>query len=198
MSIKPDFSPESYFSPTALANYYSRKVRGSKLRDIIRPNRGEQVAPHASLLFSLFATFEKLQARFEALHPSHMGGNYLPQLGSGEVEVARLSLASSTTDTFAVYAVRSPRGVLLRMVDEYGGDTLAEPRELEVGGPLTLEEISEWMLSSIELVACCEHNCSDAEEAMDFFRASSAFYPGLNTYLCQKVKKSFPATSSTC
>jgi len=54
-----------------------------------------------------------------ALHPSLMGGEYLPAYLKGEVEIARINLASTTGDVISIRARPSSRGIEYRVVDEY-------------------------------------------------------------------------------
>jgi hypothetical protein len=58
------------------------------------------------------------------LHPSFMGGEYLPDRRETEVEIARINIDSTTSDVTSVYAKAGKDRVLYRVVDEYGGDTL--------------------------------------------------------------------------
>ena len=55
-------------------------------------------------------------------HPSNLGGEYLPRLRKGEVEIARISLESTTADQISVRARRLGRRIGYRVVDEYGSD----------------------------------------------------------------------------
>ena len=53
------------------------------------------------------------------LHPSNMGGEYLPLLRKGEVEIARISLQSVTADQISIRARRLSKRIGYRIVDEY-------------------------------------------------------------------------------
>lgn len=53
------------------------------------------------------------------IHPGFMGGEYLPPLLAGEVEIARIILASVTTDIGSIRARPIPEGIAYRVVDEY-------------------------------------------------------------------------------
>ena len=54
----------------------------------------------------------------ERIHPLYMGGNYLPNLRPGEVEIARIQIYSTTGDVAAVYARRVGPRIRYRVVDE--------------------------------------------------------------------------------
>jgi hypothetical protein len=62
------------------------------------------------------------------LHPSFMGGEYLPDRRDTEVEIARLNIDSTTSDVTSVYARLGKDRINYRVVDEYDGDTLTEKR----------------------------------------------------------------------
>src|SRR5437899_6639178 len=53
------------------------------------------------------------------IHPALMGGEYLPDYNAGEVEIARVTLASVTQDVISVRAFPKSEGVCYRVVDEY-------------------------------------------------------------------------------
>ena len=65
---------------------------------------------------------EETRDALGAHHPSWMGGEYLPDCLPGEVEIARVVLASVLRDVFSIRARRRRNGsrILYRMVDEYG------------------------------------------------------------------------------
>jgi hypothetical protein len=53
------------------------------------------------------------------IHPTFMGGEYLPNYGRQEVEVARIALASTTSDVISLRARASGSRIKYRVVDEY-------------------------------------------------------------------------------
>ena len=60
----------------------------------------------------------------ESFHPMFMGGNYLPDTEDGEVEIARISIESTTCDVTCVCARPDGGAIHYRVVDECGGATL--------------------------------------------------------------------------
>lgn len=64
-----------------------------------------------------------------------VGGNYLPDAGDGKVEIARIRIASTTFDVTGVYASPCEGTIVFRVVDEYGGDTLGRPSEMQSDQP---------------------------------------------------------------
>jgi hypothetical protein len=57
-----------------------------------------------------------------------MGGNYLPDTEEGEVEIARIEIASTTFDVTCLFAKQNNGRILYRVVDEYEGDTLTRTK----------------------------------------------------------------------
>ena len=53
------------------------------------------------------------------IHPSFMGGEYLPNYQPHEVEIARIELQSATSDVISLRARGSRRRINYRLVDEY-------------------------------------------------------------------------------
>lgn len=72
-----------------------------------------------------------------------MGGEYLPDLAPDEVEIARITMKSTTMDVIGIRARRLKRHIAYRFVDEYE-DLIAKNYEMqpEVSArPLTLGEV---------------------------------------------------------
>jgi len=73
------------------------------------------------------------------IHPSFMGGEYLPDYRTGEVEIVRIQLKSTTYDVISVRARRTPKRIAYRVVDEYGAEFLWRPTHSR--RPLSLGEM---------------------------------------------------------
>jgi len=129
----------------------------------------------------------------ESIHPMYMGGNYLPDADEGEVEIARISIASTTCDVTSVYA-RFDKGMIhYRVVDEYNGETLCGLGNVASYLPLCLGSLADFFLETWPLVAVLESNFDDDLEAsLDFFSASSDFYPQFDLLCRQRVIDAFP------
>jgi hypothetical protein len=70
-----------------------------------------------------------------------MGGNYLPDTDTGEVEIARISLGAVTCDVTCVYACMRKGMIHYRVVDEYEGETLNKPTTRRTKPPMTLVQL---------------------------------------------------------
>src|SRR5271165_2669274 len=62
---------------------------------------------------------DAMREAWVGLHPTNMGGEYLPPLRKGEVEIARVSLESTTADQISIRARRLIGRIGYRIVDEY-------------------------------------------------------------------------------
>jgi hypothetical protein len=131
------------------------------------------------------------------IHPSNLGGEFLPQLGEGEVEIARVALASTTGDVQSVRARRTERGITLQVVDEYSNTFTTGERVYEQ--PLTLGELVEFIDAAdivdtegppggLVLGTIRRWSESDPELLLNAAWASSAFYPDLGRYYEQAVR----------
>ena len=73
------------------------------------------------------------------IHPAFMGGEYLPRLSLGEVEIARISLASVTSDQISIRAIHAGDKIQYAIHDEYQSEyelAFEDSRQ-----PLTLAEL---------------------------------------------------------
>jgi len=121
-----------------------------------------------------------------------MGGEYLPDLEESEVEIARIEIESSTFDVTSVYARRGERAgsIEYRIIDEYGGETLAEPNTMSSEQPLSLREMVAFFLGGWSLVEVLESNFEgDLAGMLRFFRGVSDSYPEFDRYLREVVRE---------
>ena len=128
------------------------------------------------------------------LHPSFMGGEYLPDQDPHEVEIARIVIRSTTRDVTCVYAAPHGRRIAYRIVDEYGGDTLSGPDRLISNKPLTLGALRRFFLTGWDLLRVLDYNGEywdyNEDQVLDFIvEASSDFYPEFGQAVMQKVQR---------
>jgi len=187
-----EFRPKSYFRPEKLEKYLLSKVKGAVLRKQLKTlfDEGRHQEVRDLVGDAAFSVADRMA--LESIHPMFMGGNYLPDTEDGEVEIARISIESTTYDVTSVYA--RPEGGLIhyRVVDEYGGDTLQGPSETTTTAPMTLGEFADFFLTAWPLIEVLEMNFEDdVEGALGFFSADSDFYPALDCLLRQRVHDHF-------
>jgi hypothetical protein len=126
------------------------------------------------------------------IHPMFMGGEYLPKRKSKEIEIARISIQSTTYDVTVLYARRVGQRIHYRVVDEYEGDTLEEPSTRTSTKPLTMGKMIDFFITAWNLMDCLESNFDqDLEEMLGFFTAESEFYPCFDQILRERVLKRF-------
>jgi hypothetical protein len=129
---------------------------------------------------------EETRAAWGRIHPSNMGGEYLPPLRKGEVEIARISLASVTADQISVRARRAPERIRYRIVDEYSFKYVCHPASSDA--PLSLRELITLMDcpsnggSSIFPILGRNMRDSASSELSSFITVTSDFYADLGRY----------------
>jgi hypothetical protein len=82
---------------------------------------------------------EEQRSRLGKIHPTFMGGEYLPDYRKAEVEVARIELESTTADVISIRARKDGDRVAYSILDEYETDFNVSPKNSEK--PLTLAEL---------------------------------------------------------
>jgi hypothetical protein len=137
--IRYRFRPKSYWAETDPLSAILRNVTGENRRKMIidywESGRIEQL--ESSLLRD--EVDEQTRTNLGGIHPSFMGGEFLPPYLPGELEIARITLKSTTCDVISLRARPLREGIAYRCVDEYEAVfKLPIPRSTE---PLTLKEL---------------------------------------------------------
>lgn len=185
------FRPSSYWEDYDPLAAILRNVKGANRRQMItdywNAGRIDELAP--DLLAD--ETAPELLQFLERLHPSFMGGEYLPDLLPAEVEIARISLQSTTFDVISIRAHREPGSELIhyRIEDEY--DTSFEFEPTTSSKPLTHNELVA-LIDGVDggngggLALCYNEmnfeGMGDAESLRNFTKVSSLFYPDLEDH----------------
>ena len=119
------YRPRDYFGrhdlQTKLLTQVKGTVRRKALREALEAGQIDEV-PDA---IKSAALSEGTRQYAGSLHPSFMGGEYLPTVKRAEVEIARIRIDSTTGDVTSVYARLVGQRISYRVVDEYQGDTLS-------------------------------------------------------------------------
>ena len=190
--IDLDYMPEAYFRPPRLERYLLSKVKGAVLRQGLQTLFDGGRHAEVSTLLTTEGISAVDRKALESCHPMFMGGNYLPDAEDGEVEIARISINSTTYDVVCVYARPDDGAIHYRVVDEYDGDTLQGTVEARTDKPMTLGEFADFFLGAWSLFDVLEMNFEhDLESSLDFFTASSEFYPYLDSLCRQRVIEHF-------
>ena len=127
-----------------------------------------------------------------AVHPTFMGGEYLPSENDDEVEIARISLDSTTGDQISVRASRADAAIHFSIEDEYSTEFILSINESDQ--PLSLGELINLLESTSHPEE--EHPMgmvqshwnrlyeydTPVDESVDFVSLESAFYGELSAY----------------
>jgi hypothetical protein len=190
--IDLDYRPETYFRPQKLERFLLAKVKGAVLRKKLQAllDAGRHAEVRALLTAEgIPAAYEKA---LESVHPMFMGGNYLPDTEDGEVEIARISIKSTTYDVTCVYARPDGGAIRYRVVDEYEGETLQGTTAVRTERPMTLGELADFFLGAWPLIDVLERNFErDLDASLDFFSAESEFYPDFDRLCRERVIEHF-------
>ena len=186
------YRPNSYFWAREHHITLLSDIKGAERRKIYESALGggnAHLIDPGLVEHALTAEDRTMQGR---IHPNFMGGEYLPNQGAGEVEIARITIASTTQDVTSVYARRVGQRIHYRVVDEYSGGTLQGRSERTSLKPLTLKQLVDFFLGSWDLICCLDANIeSDGyprNEVHDFIvDAYSSFYPQFGSLINARV-----------
>ncbi|MFC1680342.1 hypothetical protein ACFL1S_00895 [Pseudomonadota bacterium] len=191
-SIDLSFRPDSYWPESPDREILLSRIQGKTRRDIARRKLEEEgVAGLGAFLGrEELADFER--EAWGGIHPQFMGGEYLLAAGDDDVEIARISLKSTTGDQISIRARREGNNIRYNVVDEYEIDYIPAFEESE--RPLALGELVDF-LDGTEMA---EHDYEagliqiywedpfgsygSVEERIDFVSVESGFYPELSEY----------------
>lgn len=126
------------------------------------------------------------------IHPQFMGGEYLARPKQKEVVLARMTINSTTADTYTIYVRRSGGRLRYRAVDEYEGDSLYGRTTRTSVQPLTLGVLVDFAMRVWGVREVLEMNFADEgypdEDCHDFLEDfSSDFYPDFWSAMHQAV-----------
>ncbi len=160
--IDLDYRPASYFWVAEKGITLMSDIKGAERRRLFVKalETGEEEAFSEALLTAALTAHDR--EALGRIHPAFMGGEYLPNRSRQEVEIARITIASTTQDVTCVYARQVGDRIHYRVVDEYEGMTLDEPSTRTSNKPLKLQELVAFFLKSWNLIACLEVNFEGA------------------------------------
>ena len=145
-SIDLEYRPASYFWAAERGITLLSDIKGAERRKLyaraLEAGQGDEV-PDPLIRASLT---DQDRACLGSIHPAFMGGEYLPDRSNQEVEIARITIASTTQDVTCVYARQVGNRIHYRVVDEYEGMTLDEPVTRTSTQPLKLKELVAFLL----------------------------------------------------
>ncbi len=190
-NINYSFAPETYWSDGDPLAAILRNVTGENRRQMIRDywDAGQLDQIEEALLPDELP--EAKRNELGRIHPSFMGGEYLPDYQYGEVEIARICLRSTTSDVISLRARPNEAGIAYRIIDEYDGKFHLPITQSKL--PLTLAElVQQFEDGELTELDCCgglalgynnmnAEGC-DFEDLRHFTRIVSDIYRQLETH----------------
>lgn len=160
-----------YFAPpSSPEESVLRGIKGNFRREFVGRAIDEEGLDSIPDAWKAHDISEVLKNMLQGQHPQARGGEDLPDLEEGEVEIARLTLANSVHGE--VTSLRARQGnsgeILFRMVDEYG-EEINLPRES-----------AEDALTDDEVIAMFRDSDPSQTETGCEIEFQSFFYPELN------------------
>jgi hypothetical protein len=185
--------PESYWIDDDLLKALLRNVKGTQRRKMITDywKAGRLESLDDELLKD--AIGEDARNALGRIHPAFMGGEYLPDYKSDEVEIARIELRSTTADVISIRARKEENGITYRVVDEYDTEFSFNPEHSRK--PLSLGRLAR-LIDEMEggfdggpyiwaLLGCNADCCGEIDRT--FVRIRSDFYPELETWWDERL-----------
>lgn len=186
------FKPTSYWPESLDMDTLLSRIKGKARRDMARRILEEEGFPGLTEFVARENLDDVDREMWGRIHPQLMGGEYLPNLSEGEVEIVRISLKSTTGDQISIRARKTGSKITYRVVDEYETDFNLHFQESDE--PLSLEELITFLDRTVHpdderpggLIQSHWNFLYDQdrliEEAVDFVSLESAFYPELVAY----------------
>ena len=189
--------PQSYWDDSSVLDATLRNVKGENRRRLIRDFHSlgqlDQVDP--GLAKDVLGDPER--ESLGRIHPSFLGGEYLPNYRADETEIARIVLESTLSDVISLRARRTKSGLLrYSIVDEYEGE-FHYPK-LPTREALTLGQIVDWidqtrlsdspeLTSGLGLIFTIANYSGgeDAHRLESFTTVDSTLYPQLGQHYAQ-------------
>jgi hypothetical protein len=202
-SIDYEFRPESFWTAASdpLAAIL-RNVKGRNRREMIRDYYAAGKLDQLSDELLRDSLSDEARISLGKIHPTFMGGEYLPNYRREEVEIARIALASTTSDVISLRARPTGSRIKYSLLDEYNTE-FCLPQKTSCR-PFSLRELIRF-LDSVEQEDAdpswnrfgfvlssnqCNLDCgTDLETLRDFTSVSSDFYPELGSHYREAIEE---------
>ena len=156
--IDLNYRPISYFWAQEKGIQLTSNIMGAERKAMFERLLEEARADEINNLISKPVLNDEERVQIGRIHPAFMGGEYLPRLKANEVEIARITIATTTQDVACVYAKQFKTRIQYRVVDEYNGSTIEGKCHRTSKQPLTLNQLADFFLSAWDLLKTLEHN----------------------------------------
>jgi hypothetical protein len=114
------FQPESYWDDSTVLQALLRDVKGVQRRKMIIDYFENNEIDKLNDMYLQAELTDEQRYTLGLIHPSFMGGEYLPGCGNDETEIARIELQSTLADVTSIRAKRNGDEYQYSIVDEYG------------------------------------------------------------------------------
>jgi hypothetical protein len=190
--IDQNYRPNTYWPEALDQEQLLSRIQGESRRSIARNVLAEEGFAGLNAFLARETLDDEDRREWGLVHPHCMGGEYLPQMGVEDVEIARISLASTTGDQISIRASHAGEKIRYSVCDEY--ESNYELAFTESVQPLTLGELIALIDGSRNgdaeqpggLLVYHWENMIDwgnaPGEAVDFAWIQSAWYPELAAY----------------
>ena len=118
-TIDTSYQPGSYWPESLTPEQLLSRIRGKTRQEIARRIYEDQGFRGLNEFFVKEELTEEERAAWGGVGPWCLGGEYLPPLYDNEVEIARISMASTTSDQISVRARQLDGAIHYRIVGEY-------------------------------------------------------------------------------
>ncbi|TDY55921.1 hypothetical protein C8D99_1202 [Aminivibrio pyruvatiphilus] len=195
-TIDYSWRPEDYSEPFDPEELMLSRISGAARREVVRKmieEGGTDAVPEGLEMATLSHDERRTLGLF---HPSFLGGEYLPPCREYEVEIARVTIRSTTYDVVSVRAKYGKNRISYRINDEYNGDNLGEKHTRTSIRPLTLGSLLDFLTGAWSLYESVEYNYpDDLEGQLGFFWGESLHYPDFDEALREQVTERFYQTA---
>ncbi|MBM3901705.1 MAG: hypothetical protein FJ379_06395 [Verrucomicrobia bacterium] len=184
------FRPESYWNDTTVQQAILRGIKGTKRRQLIANALSEGTLEKLGDELQSAEVSDEVRDQLGRIHPSLMGGEYLPSYQRQETEIVRIELESTTSDVISIRGRCWKRRIRYRVVDEYQETFEVKPATSQ--RPFTLGQLIRFIdrVSHQDLwgpfsLAYNELNADGGTERRrlrHFTRISSDIYPQLHDH----------------
>lgn len=193
-TINLQYRPQSYFWAKERGIALLSDIKGANRRQIYAQAMANGEVDQLSEEFAAHRLNEPDRRFLGGIHPSFMGGEYLPNTGSNEVEIARIAIDSTTRDVTCIYARPLGKRIAYRIVDEYDGDTLTGVTHRTSLAPLPLGTLVSFFIQGWDLLNCLTVNFHEhaypRDEVHGFIvDASSSFYAEFGEAITERVDR---------
>jgi hypothetical protein len=184
-SIDLSYRPKSYFWADTMGVHLPSQIKGAQRKSLYEASVAQDEIDELNDFLAKPSLSSIERELVGKLHLSFLGGEFLPDKVKREVEIARITLNSTTRDVISFCVRPRKNGIFYRVIDEYDGECLNEKTTTVRKVPMTLGQMTDFFLQAWSLPETLEMNFGyrlfDSDFDLDDVRifileASSSFY----------------------